>query len=100
MRLNAGGRHHRARAAQQNGISSCRRSQEGACKPWTDKRFCIDLQNINLLVITAPVHSYMPVADQLFHVIGDCSFISKIGMRNGFFQLLLNEDTKHLTSFW
>ena len=64
----------------------------------TDKRFCIDLRNINL--ITAPVHSYMPVADQLFQEIGDCSFFSKIDMRSGFFQLLLDEDTKDLTSFW
>ena len=39
----------------------------------------------------------MPVADQLFR---DFSFFSKIDMRSGFFQLLLDEDTKDLTSFW
>ena len=41
----------------------------------------------------------MPVADQLFQEIGDCSYFSKIDMRSGFFQLLLYEDTKDLTSF-
>ncbi len=39
-------------------------AKKGPDGEWTDKRFCIDLRNINL--ITAPVHSYMLVADQLF----------------------------------
>ena len=49
-------------------------AKKGPDGQWTDKRFCIDLRNINL--ITAPVHSYMPVADQLFQEIGDCSFFT------------------------
>ena len=73
-------------------------AKKGPDGRWTDKRFCIDLRNINL--ITALVHSYMLVADQRFQEIGDCSYFSKIDMRSGFFQLLLSEDTKDLTSFW
>ena len=42
----------------------------------------------------------MPVADQLFQEIGNCSYFSKINMSSGFSQLLLSEDTKDLTSFW
>ena len=69
-------------------------AKKGPDGQWTDKRFCIDLRNINL--ITAQGHSYMPVADQLFR---DFSFFSKIDMRSGFFQLLFDDDTKDLPSF-
>ena len=39
-------------------------AKKGLDGAWTDKRFCVDLRRINLII--APVHSYMPVADQLF----------------------------------
>ena len=73
-------------------------AKKGPDGQWTDKRFCIDLRLINN--ITAPQHTYVPIAQELFHTIGDCSYFSKIDMRSGFFQLLLEEGTKDLTSFW
>ena len=73
-------------------------AKKGPDGQWTDKRFCVDLRMIN--TITAPQHTYVPIAEELFHTIGDCSYFSKIDMRSGFFQLKLAENTKDLTSFW
>ena len=39
-------------------------AKKGPDGQWTDKRFCVDLRLIN--TITAPQHTYVPVAEELF----------------------------------
>ena len=69
-------------------------AKKGRDGHWTDKRFCVDLSFINS--ITAPVHSYMQGADQLFQEVGDCSYFSEMDMWSGVFRLLPADDTKDL----
>jgi hypothetical protein len=66
---------------------------------WTDNRFCVDLRAVNANTV---VDKYtMPLPEDLFRRMGGARFISKLDLRSGFMQLVLDEDTvQHLGFRW
>ena len=65
---------------------------------WSDTRFCIDFVALN--TILAPLHTPVPVADELFQQLGESCVFSKLDLRAGFFQIPLHPNSRALTSFW
>jgi hypothetical protein len=65
---------------------------------WSDTRFAIDYTSIN--PILAPLHTPVPVADELFQQLGESSVFTKLDLRSGFFQLPMHPKSRPLTSFW
>jgi hypothetical protein len=65
---------------------------------WTEKRFCIDLRQVNANTV---VDKYgLPLPEELFQRIEGCSFLTKLDMRSGFFAFALEEDSQKHTAFW
>eukprot|EP00775_Hariotina_reticulata_P002674 gene2674-biopygen4244 len=64
---------------------------------WTDKRFCIDLRQVNANTL---VDRYgMPLPEELFQRIQGSCFLTKLDMRSGFFAIALEEDSQKHTAF-
>jgi hypothetical protein len=65
---------------------------------WSDKRFCIDLRRHNANVV---VDKYaMPLPEELFRRVQGAKWISKLDCRSGFFNLVLDAESRPLTAFW
>ena len=65
---------------------------------WSDKRFCVDLRRHNANVV---VDRYsMPLPEDLFRRVQGAKWISKLDCRSGFFNLVLDEESRPLTAFW
>eukprot|EP00775_Hariotina_reticulata_P002286 gene2286-biopygen3822 len=65
---------------------------------WTDKRFCIDLRDVNANITVD--HFGMPLPEEIFRRIAGAKFLAKIDMRAGFWQIRLSEQAQQLTAFW
>jgi len=65
---------------------------------WTDKRFCIDLRDLNANMIVD--HFGLPLPEDIFRMIAGAPFLAKIDMRAGFWQIRLSEQAQQLTTFW
>jgi hypothetical protein len=65
---------------------------------WTEKRFCIDLRQVN--ANTVPDRYGMPLPEDLFQQMQGARFLTKLDMRSGFFAIALEEDSKQHTAFW
>jgi hypothetical protein len=65
---------------------------------WTEKRFCIDLRQIN--ANTVPDRYGMPLPEDLFQQMQGARFLTKLDMRSGFFAIALEEESKQHTAFW
>jgi hypothetical protein len=65
---------------------------------WTDKRFCIDLRQVN--ANTVQDRYGMPLPEELFQRIGKARYLTKLDMRSGFFAIALDEEAQSHTAFW
>ena len=65
---------------------------------WSDKRFCIDLRQVN--ANTVPDRYGMPLPEDLFQRISGARFLTKLDMRSGFFAIALSEEAQQQTAFW
>lgn len=65
---------------------------------WTATRFCVNYIRQNKGTDTIP-HA-LPLPEAIFRKFGKARFFSKIDMRSGFHQLLLDEESQERTAFW
>ena len=64
----------------------------------TDKRFCLDVRNINKG--TEPDKYGLPLPETLFDLVGRSRWFTKIDLRGAFHQIPIHPDDQYLTSFW
>jgi hypothetical protein len=64
----------------------------------TDKRFCLDLRQLNKA--TVPDKYSLPLPESLFDLVGRSSWFTKIDLRGAFHQVPIHPDDQHYTSFW
>jgi site-specific DNA-cytosine methylase len=65
---------------------------------WTETRFCVNFipQNKG----TDTIMHALPLPEAIFRRFGKARFFSKLDMRSGFHQLVLDEDSQLRTAFW
>ena len=65
---------------------------------WTQHRFCVNYiaQNKG----TDTIQHALPLPDAIFRQFGKARFFSKLDMRSGFHQLVLDEESQLRTAFW
>jgi hypothetical protein len=66
-------------------------------KPDGDIRFCLDFRALNS--ITVPDRWWPIRVDQILESLSGCSWFSKLDMKNGFYQVMIEESDRYLTSF-
>jgi Reverse transcriptase (RNA-dependent DNA polymerase) len=64
----------------------------------TDKRFCLDVRQLNKA--TVPDKYGLPRPEALFDIVGRSSWFTKIDLRGAFHQVPIHPDDQHLTTFW
>ena len=62
-----------------------------------DLKVCCDLREVNKAVIT--VHHVLPKVDNTLHTLRGSKYFAKIDAKSGFFQLLLAEESRYITTF-
>jgi hypothetical protein len=65
---------------------------------WTDHRFCVNYIRQNQNTVTVP-HA-LPLPETIFRSFGKARYFSKLDMRSGFHQLVLDEESQRRTAFW
>lgn len=65
---------------------------------WTDHRFCVNYVPGNKGTETIP-HG-LPLPEDIFRSFGTARFFTKMDMRSGFHQLVLDEESQLRTAFW
>ena len=64
----------------------------------TDKRFCLDVRQLNKA--TVPDKYGLPRPEALFDIVGRSQWFTKIDLRGAFHQVPIHPDDQHLTTFW
>jgi transposase InsO family protein len=64
---------------------------------YTDKRVTVDMRPVN--AATEMDRYQLPLADDLFHLVGEACVFSKLDLRSGFFQLHIAEEDMPKTAF-
>lgn len=73
--------------------------RDAVTKEWTDKRFCVNYRGINAAM--KKDNYRLPLADDIFDTVKDCSVFSLIDMKSGFFQCVVApEDQPKLCFHW
>ena len=60
-------------------------------------RLCIDMREANLAI--SRERHLMPTLDEIIHDLNGCAYFSKIDLKEGYHQLKLHADSRHLTTF-
>ena len=66
-------------------------------KPNGKIRLCVDFRKLNLL--TPQQQAYIPCLDDILDKVGQSSVLSKLDLSKGFHQVVMDEDSKNLTTF-
>ena len=65
---------------------------------WVDKRACIDYRRKNLKTVPDPYRTKLP--EELFQEVGKCRYFTRLDMRAGFHQIVVEPDSRDKTAFW
>lgn len=66
-------------------------------KPNGQVRLCVDFRKIN--EVTPQSQWYLPGLDDILRSVGEAKFLSKLDLNKGFHQVLMDPDSKDLTTF-
>ena len=73
-------------------------AKKDASGAWTDARFCVDERRINSNTLAD--RYTMPLPEQIFQDVNDCTYFSKIDLRAGFHQIPIAQEDQEKTTFW
>ena len=72
--------------------------RDAATGEWTDHRFCVNYVALNKGTETDPYP--LPLPEGIFRGFGKARFFTKLDMRSGFHQLVLDEESRAMSAFW
>jgi hypothetical protein len=77
---------------------TCAAKRDAVTGAWTDIRFCINYVQLNKSTETDPYP--LPLPEAIFRRFGEARFFTKLDMRSGFHQLVLDEQSQRMSAFW
>ena len=89
------------KAGQHSAFASrptCAAKRDALTGAWTDVRFCINYVLLNKGTETDPYP--LPLPEAIFRRFGRARFFTKLDMRSGFHQLVLDEESQRMSAFW